>query len=246
MWPFNSKTQLAESALFDGFADCHCHILPGVDDGVRTMEESLAVLSHYERLGVREVWLTPHIMEDCPNATSALRQRFAELTDAYSGAIALHLSAENMLDSLFRERLRDGDLLPWGKCGDRLLVETSFVHAPANFLSLLGDIKSKGFFPVLAHPERYLYMTPQRYRQLKAEGTEFQLNLLSLMGAYGRHAKANAQLLLREGLYDYVATDLHSHKMLESALQMKLSRKELTKILGISRSATARKILLTN
>ncbi len=225
MWPFSTKSRLAESGLFQGFTDCHCHILPGVDDGVETMDDSLAILSRYEQLGVSEVWLTPHIMEDVPNTTAGLRRRFAQLTAAYQGPIALHLSAENMLDSLFRERFLSGDLLPWGTDSDRLLVETSYYKAPSNFRDLLHNVRARGFFPILAHPERYLYMTPRDFLDLKREGVELQLNIFSLIGMYGYQAKANADYLLKEGLYNYAATDLHAPEVLESALQEKLSKK---------------------
>ena len=91
MWPFRKKQTLKESGFFRGFTDWHCHILPDVDDGVQTMDEALQILGEYERLGVKEVWLTPHIMEDMPNTTQHLRARFVELQSAYQGNIALNL-----------------------------------------------------------------------------------------------------------------------------------------------------------
>ena len=83
MWPFRKKHTLEDSGYFLAFTDWHCHILPGVDDGVQSMDESLQILAEYERLGVKEVWLTPHIMEDIPNTTEKLRERFIELRTAY-------------------------------------------------------------------------------------------------------------------------------------------------------------------
>ena len=73
MWPFNKKYSIASSGILERFTDCHCHLLPGVDDGVQTMEESLQILASYEQFRVKEVWLTPHIMEDIPNSTDLLR-----------------------------------------------------------------------------------------------------------------------------------------------------------------------------
>ena len=108
MWPFTKRTSLADSGIFRGFTDCH--LLPGVDDGVQTMEETLRILSLYEELGVTEVWLTPHIMEDMPNTTASLKARFKALEAAYQGNIGLHLAPENMLDNLFEERLEQNDL----------------------------------------------------------------------------------------------------------------------------------------
>ena len=158
MWLFKKKIRLKDSGFFQGFIDWHCHLLPGVDDGVQTMEESLQILSFYEQLGVSEVWLTPHIMEDIPNTTEGLKERFAKLNAAYQGNITLLLAAENMLDNLFEERLAKNDLLPLGKDGKHLLVETSYFNPPMGLNNILLRIKSKGYVPILAHPERYVYM----------------------------------------------------------------------------------------
>lgn len=165
MWFFKKRTSLKDSDIFRGFTDWHCHLLPGVDDGVQTMEESLRVLSLYEQLGIGEVWLTPHIMEDMPNTTQGLKERFAELYATYQGNITLHLAAENMLDNLFEERLKKNDLLPLGKDGKHLLVETSYFNPPMGLNNILLRIKSKGYVPVLAHPERYVYMDEDDYKQ---------------------------------------------------------------------------------
>lgn len=221
MWPFSKKQTLAESGFFKGFTDWHCHILPGVDDGVQTMDEALAILAEYERLGIKEVWLTPHIMEDIPNTTAHLRKRFAELQAAYTGSIALHLAAENMLDPLFEQRLAAGDLLPLEPEGNRLLVETSYFNPPIDLYGMLERIKSAGYHPVLAHPERYLYMSPADYRKLKASGIEFQLNLPSLYGLYGGTIQKKAKWITITNLHSYIGMDLHSENQLNKMLDLK-------------------------
>lgn len=233
LW-FCHKRRLSDSGLLSGFTDCHSHILPEVDDGVETMDESLAILSCYEASGVSEVWLTPHIMEDVPNETVTLRQRFSQLSAAYQGSITLHLSAEYMIDSLFRARLTSGDLLPWGKQQNRLLVETSCFGAPAGFRALLHEIAAKGYYPVLAHPERYMYMAKSDYRQLHSLGVEFQLNLFSLLGMYGKEAQLKAKLLLKAGAYSYIGSDLHRYAALEHALQQRLSAKTVQRLKDIA------------
>ena len=138
MWPFRKRISLKDSGIFKNFTDCHSHILPGVDDGVQTMEEALEILRLYEELGIKSVWLTPHIMEDMPNTTLHLRERYAELQATYSGPIKLHLASENMLDNLFEERLEKNDLLPLGESGDHLLVETSYFNPQFNLPSIAG------------------------------------------------------------------------------------------------------------
>lgn len=194
---------------FPALTDFHSHILPGVDDGVRTMDDSLAILARYEELGMRHVWLTPHIMEEVPNTTDSLRQRFEELRETYTGSVDLSLAAENMIDNLFVERLAAGDLLPIGDNGDRLLVETSYYSPPEGFDEILASIMDKGLRPVLAHPERYRYMVHDVYLRLKDMGVEFQLNILSLDGLYGLQARDTAIWLSGKRLYDYLGSDIH-------------------------------------
>ena len=208
MW-FRKRQTLEESGFFRGFTDWHCHILPGVDDGVQTMDEALHILAAYERLGIREVWLTPHIMEDIPNPTARLRERFTELLAAYKGNVVLNLAAENMLDKLFEERLEQGDLLPLGKDGRHLLVETSYFNPPMGLDDILRRIQAKGYYPLLAHPERYIYMEENDYARLKSMHIKFQLNLPSLTGHYGPLARKKAERLRKAGWYEFEGTDLH-------------------------------------
>lgn len=209
MWPFRKKQTLEECGFFHSFTDWHCHILPNVDDGVQTMDEALHILAEYERLGVKEVWLTPHIMEDVPNTTQHLKERFKELQAAYQGKVALNLASENMLDNLFEERLNKNDLLPIGKDGKHLLVETSYFNPPMGLQNILLHIKAKGYFPILAHPERYLYMNECDYQQLKSMNIQFQLNQFSLLDLYGKEVQKRAKTLQKLGMYDYIGTDLH-------------------------------------
>jgi len=219
MFGFRKRKTLAQSGFFRGFVDWHCHILPGVDDGVQTMDEALHILAAYERLGIREVWLTPHIMEDIPNPTARLRERFAELLAAYKGNVVLNLAAENMLDKLFEERLEQGDLLPLGKDGRHLLVETSYFNPPMGLDDILRRIQAKGYYPLLAHPERYIYMEENDYVRLKSMHIKFQLNLFSLMDLYGKEVRKRAKELQSKGMYDYIGTDLHRIAVLNNLLE---------------------------
>lgn len=225
MWPFDKYTTLERSGVFGGFTDWHSHILPGVDDGVKNIDESLSILNLYEQLGIGCVWLTPHVMSDIPNSTARLRQRFEELQNAYSGPVKLHLAAEYMLDSLFEERLMAGDVLTLGPDGNQLLVETSYFNPPMGFRKTLAGIKSAGYYPVLAHPERYVYMDMQDYRQLKESQVRFQLDLFAIFGVYGTDAKKKSEKLLREDMYDMAGTDVHRLMLLKETKDMKLNAK---------------------
>lgn len=217
MWPFKSVKSLKDSGMFVGFTDWHSHILPGVDDGIPTLEDSLAVLGAYEELGFKKVWLTPHIMEDYPNTPAELRQKFEELRKAWTGNVEIKLAAENMLDSLFDARLEAGELLPIGDDGSHLLVETSYYTPPIDFEDKLDRIKSKGFYPVLAHPERYRYMEEKDYKRLKANDILFQMNFASLVGGYGETAQKKAEWLLKNNMIDLTGSDVHR---LRATMQM--------------------------
>jgi tyrosine-protein phosphatase YwqE len=204
---FRKRHSIASSSLLQGAEDRHCHVLFGVDDGITTLEDSLKVLEYDETVGVSDVWCTPHIMEDVPNTTEGLRQRFAELQQAYDGPIRLHLAAEYMLDSEFERRLAQGDLLTIGD--SLLLVETSMNVPPYNFGEILQDIMAKGYRPLLAHPERYRYLQMKDYQHLDSIGVHFQLNLPSLLGYYGESAQKKAKDLLRNGWYKRLGSDCH-------------------------------------
>lgn len=227
MWFFNKKTTIKESGILHGATDYHSHILPGVDDGVETIEESLHILAAYEELGIKEVWLTPHIMEDIPNTPERLKARFAELRGAYKGNIALNLAAEYMIDNHFQGILKNKELLPIGTKGNHLLVETSYFSSPIRLHETLKQIKAIGYYPILAHPERYMYMDTDDYLELKKEDIKFQLNILSLGSYYGNTARKKALWMLKNGLYDVAGSDLHSEDAIEFITNCKLGKKEI-------------------
>ncbi len=201
------RYSLAESGVLSGSVDAHSHILFGVDDGSRSSESSLEMLSYEESLGVADVWCTPHIMEDVPNTTEALQKRFEELKALYKGPIRLHLAAEYMMDNLFQERFSGRDLLYHGPgC---VLVETSVNTPPINLGDILFSLTSAGITPLLAHPERYRYLEKDDYISLHREGVLFQMNVSSLTEYYGKNAAEKAEWLLEKRFYYTVGSDCH-------------------------------------
>lgn len=234
MWLLSSRIAIRESGLLEGFRDCHCHLLPGVDDGVQEMDETMQILEEWEHLGVKEVWLTPHIMEDMPNRPDELRARMEEVKNCYAGSIELHLSAEQMMDGLFVRLLEEGNVMPIGTDGQRLLVETSYFTPPINMAALLDRVKAKGYEPILAHPERYQYMNRNDYRLWKERGVKLQLNVPSLVGAYGINVQKKAEWLLHHDMYDYCGSDTHSLDYVEYFLDSTISRKTVRKVKELS------------
>lgn len=207
---FSKKHSLQSSGILKGSTDRHSHILFGVDDGIKTLEDSLAVLQYMEGEGIKELWCTPHIMEDVANTTEFLKERFATLQNAYKGSIKLNLAAEYMLDTVFEQRLANRDLLTMED--DILLVETSTIAEPYNLTGTMQQIMSVGYRPLFAHPERYRFLKEKDFDQLHQMGVKFQLNLGSITGYYGDAAKKKAEYLLSKGMYWCSGSDCHKLK----------------------------------
>lgn len=224
-WSFKHKYNLIKSGLLKGMTDVHSHILPGVDDGSPDLPTSLSLLQYMEQLEFQQVWLTPHIMEDYPTSKEQLQQQFTALTQKHQGPLTLHLASEYMMDAAFTPKLK-GELLSVGD--HHLLVETSYMSPPTGLQDILMEIWNAGYQPLIAHPERYLYMDERDYQQLKEKGYSFQLNLMSLSGYYGSRPKAISEKLLLQGMYTFVGTDLHHLERYQPMLDaLKLPRKQL-------------------
>ncbi|MBJ2184022.1 MAG: hypothetical protein JFR38_05845 [Muribaculaceae bacterium] len=200
--------------------DIHCHILPGIDDGSPTVERSIELVERMQEWGLKRIFASPHVTQgsfcNTPETIGAARRRLQEALDQRGNGLVLGNSAEYRLDDLFAEHRAKGILqtLP----GKRLLVENSFVQEPMGFDNLLFDLQVDGFSPILVHPERYYYYyaTPERYRAIHNAGVEFQINVLSLSGYYGKDERRMAEKLIEMGLVDYIGTDLHGRRHVES------------------------------
>lgn len=225
MWLLQNKMSVRDDGLLEGFCDFHSHLLPGVDDGIQEMQETLHILMLWEQVGVRRVWLTPHIMEDFPNTPHELKNVFDSVVSVYQGKIQLHLAAENMMDNMFLNRLRENCLLPIGQKGQCLLVETSYYNPPMDMDEIIKQIKERGLTPILAHPERYQYMDMEDYRKWKERGLLLQMNIPSLVGAYGMGGQKKAEKLLDRGMYDLCGTDIHSLIYAEEFLDSIMKKK---------------------
>jgi tyrosine-protein phosphatase YwqE len=237
MWFLNDKVTVKDCGLLEDFCDCHCHLLPGVDDGVGKVDETLRILRVWEKAGVKEVWLTPHIMEDIPNEPSELRQRYEALKEVYQGPIVLRLAAEHMMDGLFLKRLVKNDVMTYDdnlNKGGKLLVETSYYTPPMNMTDVIERIKEGGGVPILAHPERYQYVDKTDYKRWKQRGVLLQLNVPSLVGAYGPMVQKKAEWLLKENMYDYCGSDTHSINQVEMFLNSEISKKTVKMIKNIA------------
>lgn len=203
------KKSLSKSNILEGNTDVHCHILPGVDDGTQKMEDCLRALQYYEDHGLKRLFFTPHIAQSLhENTRENLTRRFEEVKSRYKGKMELRLGAEYMLDNNFDKLLDDKEEFLCASPGT-ILIETTAVSAPMDMDEVIYELQQSGYTIMLAHPERYLYMSKDDYYNLKQKDVKFQMNILSLDGTYGEHAYKKAQWLIKEGMYDYCGSDWH-------------------------------------
>jgi tyrosine-protein phosphatase YwqE len=228
---FGFRYRLPED-FFKGATDVHCHLLPGVDDGFSSTEKSLHALKKLEERGVQKMILTPHFMKDYPEnnreSITAKFEAFKKEAERES-KIQLRLGAEYMLDACFMDHFKQGFLALDNK--EQVLCETSYLMYEPGITEMLYDVMCDGFQPVIAHPERYEYAVKDNYFRWKDKRYKFQLNLLSLAGAYGKPAKVKAHYLLKEGMYDYVGSDMHGLGNFERFLpEIRLSKKNIERL----------------
>jgi protein-tyrosine phosphatase len=207
--------------------DMHSHLVPGIDDGSKSAEESLEFIEKLEKLGFRGLITTPHIISDIyPNNKETIESAFRKIK-LQKPAFQFDYAAEYMINAEFEALLDAGDLLTFAQ--NHVLVEMSYIAASANFRDMIFQLKVKGYQPVLAHPERYLFLhnTYHIYQEFKDLGCLLQLNILSITGYYGAAIKKVALKLLADQLYDLAGTDLHHERHL-AALTTLTSTNEIS------------------
>lgn len=194
--------------------DMHSHFLPGVDDGAQSLDDSLQLLQKMQALGYKKCITTPHIKMDIyPNSEEKLRQVFDHLQEEKerSGiSIEVELAAEYFLDDTFLERLQQRELLCFGQ-ERHVLMEFSFTTPPVFEEEAFKRVLDKGYVPVLAHFERYVYFhgRPEIADHYRKIGINVQMNLLSLTGHYGPEIRKQAERMVDDCLFDFVGTDAH-------------------------------------
>ncbi len=212
--------------------DIHNHLLPGIDDGSKTVMESIEYISKMMNLGFEKLICTPHIFKELyPNTAETINPALQLVKDALSAAglkIEISSAAEYMVDENFKI---SGDLL----ClpSKNILIEMSYLNETPNIEKTIFDLQIKGYSVILAHPERYNFYHSdlRRLKRYKDMGVLLQLNLLSVAGYYGKEVKKAAEYIIESKLYDVAGTDLHHDRHL-SALSSVVESGILYKKLG--------------
>lgn len=241
MFFFKKKSSLPSIDLSWLRTDIHSHLVPGIDDGSPDIETSLKLIKGLSEAGYRKIVTTPHVLWDIyPNTTETIKQGIGELQEAVLKEgldIELNAAAEYFLDEHFEEELKKKTRF-LTISGNMILVEFSMVSEPFDVQRIIFELQMQDYQPVLAHPERYTYLTTRKevYDDLKNAGCLFQLNLLSLTGYYGAAAHSLARYLLDHNYYDLAGTDMHHerhlstlNKLTESSLYHRIKEEGLLK-----------------
>jgi tyrosine-protein phosphatase YwqE len=221
MFEFLFKSGKVKPDLSFIAVDMHSHLLPGLDDGLREVEQSVEFIKDLKELGYHKLICTPHILSDLyPNSREKIMPKLDLVRQALSNAgvdVKIEAAAEYMIDHDFSQAVstsKKEDLLTIEN--DYILVEMSYLAASPVFEQTIFDLRMLGLTPILAHPERYSYYHSDfdQYHRFKELGCKLQVNLLSLSGGYGPYVKRTAEKLFKNKMVDFLGTDMHHERHL--------------------------------
>lgn len=239
MLTFLKSKPLLKELIPNDYVDIHSHLLPGIDDGAQTIEDTFFLIGGLQNIGFQQSITTPHIMKSVWDNTKSGIENKLKTTQESLGKnqikYPLKAAAEYLLDDNFMKLFHEDVPLLTLK-DNYVLVEMSYLNPPIQLYDLIFELQVAGYQPVLAHPERYTFYHHDfdQYNRLKHAGCLFQLNLLSTVGYYGENIIKITDRLLKTGMIDYVGSDVHHQKHLEG-----FSKKILIKDLAPLKEAIA-------
>lgn len=197
------------------YVDIHSHVLPGIDDGAKTIEDSKFLLENMIDFGFSKIITSPHTIENIWNNTPETISNTLEYTQEnlreLTAKVELKAASEYIMDDYFVTLFENKNIMTIKD--NYVLVEMSYINPPIQLFDYIFKLQVAGYIPVLAHPERYVFYHADfsNYAKLKKAGCYFQMNLLSATGYYGKEVAKMADKLLKENIIDFVGSDFH-HK----------------------------------
>ena len=220
--------------------DIHSHLIPDIDDGVKTLTESMILIRKMQEMGFKKLITTPHIMSHrFPNTSDIIKKGFEEVQEEVIKKnidIELDFAAEYYLDEHFLELIKKDDILSFGD-KKYVLFEMSYTNPPMNLEQIIFELQSQDYTPVMAHPERYIYYRKEnmhKLQELRDRGLLLQINVNSIGAFYGKKVKSAVGSIIDNKMVDFLGSDTHNKKYLDL----------LEKILNGSN--TFQKVLKTN
>lgn len=227
-WPFKKQYHSLR-------VDIHSHLIPGIDDGAQSISDSLEMLRAFKNLGFEKIVTTPHIHPNFPNTKDRIMEGYSVIQDEITKnniGVEVEVAAEYYVDESFLKSLESNS--PLLSFGDRMvLIECSFLNKPLYFEEAIFKMQSAGYRPVFAHPERYRFLEDDIswLKELKQTDILFQVTLSSLVGYYGKQAQQLGMKLIKEGMVDFLASDIHRLSQFEP-LKKGLELREVQKLLS--------------
>ena len=210
---FSKKNELKDALSFIG-TDMHSHLLPELDDGIQSLEDTISFIKELQVLGYKKLICTPHVITDVhANSAETILPKLELVRKTLKEQnidIEIDAAAEYMVDYEFERKLKSKE--PFLTMGDNyILIEMSYATPHQNIENVIFDLNIAGYKPILAHPERYGYyhFNYDFYATLRSRGCLFQLNMLSLSGHYGKPVKKIAERLIKDNAVEFVGTDMH-------------------------------------
>lgn len=194
--------------------DVHSHLIPGIDDGSQSMEETMELLTNFQELGYKKVITTPHVMSDYyKNTPEIILEGLEKVRKSIANSnltIEIDAAAEYNLDADFDDLIEEGKLLTFGD--NYVLFELPFFQEPPMLNDTIWKLQTKGYKPILAHVERYSFWFEnwERIKEVNERGVLFQVNINSLTGHYGPEVKKMAERLIDEEMISLVGSDCHN------------------------------------
>jgi len=222
---FKSKPTL-KNLIPEGFVDIHSHILPGIDDGAKNIQDSIKLIKKMKNLGFSKIIGTPHTYNGIyDNTNDTISKSYQSLSNKLNINLNITYASEYMIDNSLIERVKKKTILTLKD--NYVLVEMSYLAPPINLYEIIYEIKVNGYIPIMAHPERYLFIDSlKEFFKLKKYGCLFQANLLSTTDFYGVNVRKNLDRLLKNGAIDFVGSDIHHTKHIE-AFESKIKCEEI-------------------
>lgn len=215
---FNFFWKKQKSELFYT-TDVHCHILPGVDHGAKSVDNAIELINAQMEMGINRMVFTPHItkstFENTPDTIKSAYNIFSNATRDCFADLKHTASAEYRLDELSLQQFADNNFIPMPD--NHILIENAYQQERVDLDEIIFNLQMKNFTPVMAHPERFLYYVNnhRRFIQLHYAGALFQINIMSFTGHFGRRAKRNAEWLLENNMIDFLGSDIHNMEHVE-------------------------------
>ena len=213
--------------------DMHSHVLPGIDDGAQTPEESVFLIKKMMELGIKKIIATPHVMVDYyRNDRDSIMNALAVLKEELKNQnidIPVEAAAEHYFDETFEKRIDERSLMTMG-ADNYVLFELSFINEPPNVIQMIQKMRDAGYKPILAHPERYAYMDIDRMIAIRSWGCSLQINTISLTGYYGKPTQKMAESMVDHQIVDFISSDMH-HPRHAAAFEDALTTPYLEKLL---------------